>query len=82
MIFGNSHWNLIQIFAASLAMSRNASNVTTYNALRHSSPRCVYIFVTLFLSSHALVCSPDVICPDVIYDIFPTSRDPRNILEY
>ena len=67
MIVGNSHWNLIQIFAASPAMSRNASNVTTYNALRHSLSRSAYICVTLFLSSsHALGCSPDVICPDVI----------------
>ena len=100
-IVGNSHWNLIQIFAASLAMSRNAFNVTTYNALRQSSSRCDYICVTLLLSSsHALGCSPDVICPDVIsypatwsfsfilgplhwsYDIFPTSREHRNIWEY
>ena len=50
MVVGNSHWNLIQIFAASLAMSRNASNVTTYNALRHSLSQCAYICVTQYFS--------------------------------
>ena len=56
MVVGNSHWNLIQIFAASLAMSRNAFNVTTYNALPHSSSRCAYICVTqCFSPPHMLL---------------------------